>query len=102
MKLAPNLDLIAAIALVLVLSSLGCDSPLNSGFPSASARDAGTTGVDASIEVTQDVFPWIEEKSIADLQADMTAGRVTAADLVDAYLARIQQYDSGPSGIHAV
>jgi amidase len=76
----------AVVALVLVLSSLGCDSPRNSGFPFAS----------------QDPFAWIREKSIADLQADMTAGLVTAAELVDAYLARIEQYDTGPSGIHAV
>jgi len=35
----------------------------------------------------------VAEKDIATLQADMTAGRVTALDLVQAYEARIAQLD---------
>ena len=39
----------------------------------------------------------VAEKSIAQLQADMTAGRVTSENLVRAYLERIQRLDrSGP------
>ena len=39
----------------------------------------------------------VHEQSITDLQAAMTAGKVTSRGLVDAYLARIQAYDqAGP------
>src|SRR5688500_14089449 len=39
----------------------------------------------------------VHEQSILDLQAAMTAGRVTSRGLVDSYLARIQAYDqAGP------
>lgn len=41
---------------------------------------------------------WIEERAIADLQADMTAGRTTSERLVTAYLARIEALDRrGPA-----
>ena len=40
----------------------------------------------------------VVEKSISDLQSDLTAGRVTSHQLVEAYLARIQAYDkAGPT-----
>ncbi|MDR3513137.1 MAG: amidase [Caulobacteraceae bacterium] len=40
----------------------------------------------------------VAEKSVAELQADMTAGRVTSEALVQAYLARIEAIDrSGPT-----
>jgi amidase len=40
----------------------------------------------------------VAEKSVSELQADMTAGRVTSAGLVRAYLGRIQAIDqSGPT-----
>jgi amidase len=40
----------------------------------------------------------VEEKSIAQLQADMTSGAVTSEQLVQAYLARIAEIDrSGPT-----
>lgn len=40
----------------------------------------------------------VEERSIAELQADMAAGRTTAANLADAYLDRIARIDrSGPT-----
>jgi len=39
----------------------------------------------------------VEEKSVAQLQADLTAGKVTSEDLVRAYLARIEAIDqNGP------
>jgi amidase len=41
-------------------------------------------------------------KSVATLQADMTAGRVTAQQLVQAYLDRIKQIDSAGPALHAV
>ena len=44
----------------------------------------------------------VAEKSIATLQADLTAGRVTSSELVRAYIARIDTIDrSGPS-LHSV
>lgn len=40
----------------------------------------------------------VEERSIADLQRDLTAGRVTSRELVERYVARIQEIDqSGPT-----
>lgn len=40
----------------------------------------------------------IEERSISDLQADLTAGRTTSEALVEAYLARISAMDrTGPT-----
>jgi amidase len=40
----------------------------------------------------------VAEKSIARLQADMAAGRVTSAEIVNAYLARIDSIDRhGPA-----
>lgn len=40
----------------------------------------------------------VHESTVADLQAEMTAGRLTAVQLVDLYLARIAAYDhQGPS-----
>jgi amidase len=40
----------------------------------------------------------VAEKSVAELQAEMTAGKVTSVQLVEAYLARIEAIDrSGPA-----
>jgi len=44
----------------------------------------------------------VVEKSIATLQADMAAGRVSSADLVQAYLARIAAMDRDGPQLHAV
>lgn len=44
----------------------------------------------------------VQEKSIADLQADMAAGRVSAAGLVQAYEARIAAMDRQGPALHAV
>src|SRR4051794_31905890 len=44
----------------------------------------------------------VAEKDIATLQADMAAGRVSAADLVRAYIARIDALDRGGPQLHAV
>ena len=42
------------------------------------------------------------EASISDLQAAMTAGRTTAVQLVDAYLARIAAYDQRGPALNAM
>jgi amidase len=44
----------------------------------------------------------VAEKDIATLQADMAAGRVTSADLVRAYIARIDALDRNGPQLHAV
>jgi amidase len=44
----------------------------------------------------------VAEKDIATLQADMTAGRVSAAELVQAYTARIDALDRSGPQLHAV
>ncbi len=44
----------------------------------------------------------VEEKSIAELQADMTAGVVTSEQLVEAYLARIARIDEAGPGLNSV
>lgn len=44
----------------------------------------------------------VTEKSIAELQADMIAGRTTSAEIVGAYLARIAAIDSAGPALHSV
>ena len=44
----------------------------------------------------------VHEQSIVDLQAAMTAGRVTSRGLVDSYLARIQAYDQAGPRLNAI
>lgn len=44
----------------------------------------------------------VEEKSIAQLQGDMTSGAVTSEQLVQAYLERIARIDDGGRGLNAV
>lgn len=44
----------------------------------------------------------VHEQSIVDLQAAMTAGRVTARGLVESYLARIQAYDQAGPRLNAI
>ena len=43
----------------------------------------------------------VVEKTIAELRADMEAGRVTSEEITRAYLDRIEFYDQGPLGFHA-
>ena len=42
------------------------------------------------------------EQSIVELQASLTAGRVSSVQLVDAYLARIAAYDAGGPGLNSI
>ena len=44
----------------------------------------------------------VHEQAIVDLQAAMTAGRVTSRGLVDSYLARIQAYDQAGPRINSI
>ncbi len=44
----------------------------------------------------------VVEASIAEVRKALEAGQVTAMELVEAYLARIETLDSGPDGLNAV
>ncbi len=46
--------------------------------------------------------PELEDATIADLQAAMTAGELSAAELVDQYLARIEALDADGPGVNSV
>lgn len=69
----------------------GCDP---SGAPATS------TGTQAGRLVGP--HPALEEATIAGLQAEMEAGRLTARTLVEQYLARIQAVDEGAGGVNAI
>jgi amidase len=59
------------------------------------------TACPASPPAVQGPAP-VEERSIAELQAELSAGRATSVQLVDAYLARIAALDHGGPTISAV
>lgn len=44
----------------------------------------------------------VEEKSIADLKADLACGKVTSVELVKAYLSRIEAIDRSGPALHSV
>jgi amidase len=56
---------------------------------------------DPEVAPTTDVAYDVTGKTIADLQADMAAGRVTSVEITKAYLDRIEAYDDGAWGFHA-
>lgn len=57
----------------------------------------------ASPTLAADTAPYDPtEKTIADLQAAMARGEVTAEGLVTAYRARIERHDRGPNGLRSV
>src|SRR5215471_13222771 len=47
-------------------------------------------------------FPELEEVSIAELQAEMSAGKLTARQLVEMYLERIRELDQDGPAINSV
>ena len=55
-----------------------------------------------ALPVIQDQSVEVFEASIPDLQEAMADGRVTAAQLVDAYLARIAAYDQGGPALNSM
>ena len=65
----------------------------------AAARAYGTL---PALPVTQDQSVEVFEASIPDLQEAMSDGRVTAVQLVDAYLARIGAYDHGGPALNSM
>jgi len=55
-----------------------------------------------ALPFTQDRSVEVSEASISDLQEAMADGRVTAVQLVDAYLARISAYDQGGPALNSM
>ena len=55
-----------------------------------------------TLPITQDQSVEVFEASIPDLQEAMADGRVTAVQLVDAYLARISAYDQGGPALNSM
>ncbi|MGB0100961.1 MAG: amidase family protein [Nocardioides sp.] len=56
---------------------------------------------DPEVVHTTDVAYDVSGKTIADLQADLVAGEVTAVQITKAYLDRIEAYDTGSMGFHS-
>ncbi len=69
---------------------------------SAVALGGATTAAAAPVPPSAGPHTWLEEKAIADMQADMTARRYTSRDLVSAYLDRIAALDTGDSGLRSI
>ncbi len=68
-------------------------------LPGAAAHAHSTL---PSLPITQDQSFEVFEASIPDLQEAMADGRVTAVQLVDAYLARISAYDQGGPALNSM
>jgi Asp-tRNA(Asn)/Glu-tRNA(Gln) amidotransferase A subunit family amidase len=84
----PTLRLLTAAMAAAALCGTAIATGADGRKPAATRRAAG------------DTFD-VMEKSIDELQDAMTAGRVTARDLVDIYLARIEAYDQQGPRINA-
>ena len=69
-------------------------------FVPGSAAHAHSTF--SALPVTQDQSVEVFEATIPDLQEAMAEGRVTAVQLVDAYLARIGAYDQGGPALNSM
>lgn len=64
---------------------------------------AGGAGAEsAAAPVYQGPFPEIEELTIADLQAAMTAGQLSARQLTEMYLARIEALDRNGPAVNSI
>ena len=87
-------DLLKAGALAGALGTVGPLGPLTAGaVPTEAAGDTPATAAGA--------FE-LEELSIAELQAGLTAGRWTARSLTESYLTRIAALDRQGPALHAV
>jgi len=67
----------------------------------AAAATAATPGV-AAAQTARAPHREIEEMTIAEMQASMTAGDLTARDLVNAYLRRIAMIDRGATDLRSI
>jgi Asp-tRNA(Asn)/Glu-tRNA(Gln) amidotransferase A subunit family amidase len=67
----------------------------------AGAEPLQIPAAEVAVQHSTDVSYDVSGKTIADLQADMVAGKVTSVQVTKAYLDRIEAYDSGALGFHA-
>jgi len=67
----------------------------------AGAEPLQLPAADAEVAPTTDVAYDVTGKTIAQLQADLVAGKVTSVQVTKAYLDRIQAYDGGALGFHS-
>src|SRR5690349_3952501 len=84
-----RLVLALAHAFLILIAAAGARA--QSAAHASRGRDGSAAGVDI-----------VYEASIDQLQAAMTAGRVTSVALVDAYLARIAAYDQHGPALNAL
>ncbi len=82
-----------------VLLLVACAQPRPQGMAAEPAEPAQPTQQPAATaKIAPATAIGVEEATIADLQAGMTAGRFTSKDLVEAYLRRIHDLDkNGPT-----
>jgi amidase len=59
-------------------------------------------GAMAAGRAEAETSPAVENASLADVQAALAGGKITASALTRAYLARIEAYDRGGSGVNSV
>ena len=74
---------------------VGCRNALTLAFALAVAAAATSAAARSASYV-------VDEKSVAELQADLAAGTVTSEQLVRAYLARIRSIDVAGPALHSV
>ncbi|MBD8605312.1 Ig-like domain repeat protein [Aeromicrobium sp. CFBP 8757] len=67
----------------------------------AGAEPLQVPAAQADVQPVTDVAYDVTGKTIADLQADMVAGKVTSVQVTKAYLDRIEAYDDGALGFKA-
>lgn len=67
----------------------------------AGAEPLALPEADPEVEATTDVAYDVTGKTIAELQADLSAGTVTSVQVTKAYLDRIEAYDGGSLGFHS-
>lgn len=67
----------------------------------AAAEPLSLPAAEADVAATTSVAYDVTGRTIAQLQADMTSGKVTSVQVTKAYLDRIEAYDSGALGFHS-
>ncbi len=87
---------------VLIAAALAAACPGAGRAQSTGQAPPATATVSVGTRTAMDVDSLVFEGGIRDLQAALAAGRVTSAQLVDAYLARIDAYDRNPPFLHAI
>src|SRR5262245_15370022 len=94
------LRIVTAVVLLVVVAA--CTD--SSGTPTAPSPDVETSQTGGSISGTPVAGPVLFplDATIPELQRAMRAGRITAVELVDFYLARIAAYDDAGPAVNAL